>query len=251
MTSRTPVKRGDPGQQFDPLLGGQPPHVPDEDPGPARAREQRGAQLLAAPGRVEALGVHAAAPQPHVADALGQQPARDGRRRCQGPRRPVVDAAQPPPGERLARAAQPVRPRVGRQVGLVHRDRGQAEPPGRRGAVRAEEHRAGQVDDLRPVLDERITELRARQPEPEARIPGQRHRPHPDHRERGRDLGRRPSGGLRRDDERPVTAGCEQFGHPQDAVRHPVHVGRKRLGNDRDPHGHKVRYQTIKASQPS
>ena len=146
-----PGQRGDPGQHLDPLLGGQAADVAHEQL--SVLCQQRRAQLLAALGRVEAPRVHAAAPQPDVADALAEQAGRGDRGRGQRARGAVVDAAQPPPGERLAGPAEPVRPRVGRQVGLVHRDRGQAEPPGHRGAVRAQEDRAGQVHHLGLVPD--------------------------------------------------------------------------------------------------
>jgi hypothetical protein len=42
----------------------------------------------------------------------------------------------------------------------------------------------------------------------------------------------------------------EEFGDAQDAVRDAIDVGRERLGDNRDPHDHTVRYQTIGASQP-
>jgi hypothetical protein len=56
--------------------------------------------------------------------------------------------------------------------------------------------------------------------------------------------------GPGRDDERVVAVTGEAFGDTQDAVRDAVDIGRERLGDDRDPHGHKVRYQPIGASQP-
>ena len=76
------------------------------------------------------------------------------------------------------RPAEPVRPGVGRQVGLVHRHRGQAEPPGHGGPVRPQDHGAGQVHQLGPVPDDRGPDLPAGQPEPEARVAGQRDRGH-------------------------------------------------------------------------
>jgi hypothetical protein len=53
-----------------------------------------------------------------------------------------------------------------------------------------------------------------------------------------------------RDDERVVPVAGEEFGDAQNAVCDAVDVGRERLGDDRDPHGHEVRYQPIAASQP-
>jgi len=54
----------------------------------------------------------------------------------------------------------------------------------------------------------------------------------------------------RGDDERLVAASAEQFGDAQHAVRDTVDVGREGLGDDRDPHGHTVRYQQIATWQP-
>ncbi len=249
MTSRTPGQRGDPGQQVDPLLGGQAADVPRDH---LTIRRQRGPQLLAPLGRVEAPRVHAAPPQPDVADALAEQAGRGDRGRGERARGTVVDAAQPPPGERLPGPAEPVGPGVGGQVGLVHRDRGQAEPPGHRGAVRPEEHRAGQVHHVGPVPDERGPDLPAGQPQPEAGIAGQRHGGHAHHRERVGVLLLLPRFAWRpgRDDQRVVAVAGEEFGDAEDGVGDAVDVGRERFGDDRDPHAYTVRYQPIRAWQP-
>ena len=123
-----------------------------------------------------------------------------------------MDAAQPAPGEGLARPAEPVGTGVSRQVGLVHGDRGQAELPGYRGAVRAQENRAGQVHDLGPVLDKRVTNPVAGQAQPEAWVTGQRDRGHADD-----GVGERaglacPARRVGRNDKRVVTVAGEEFG---------------------------------------
>jgi hypothetical protein len=120
----------------------------------------------------------------------------------------------------------------------------------------AQEDRAGQVHDLGLVPDERLVDAVAGQAEPEARVAGQRYRGNADDGVGERTgiprvaqrlcFSRRPG----RDDERVMTLLGEEFGHSQDAVCDAVDVGRERLGNDRDPHGHKVRYELIVASQP-
>ena len=116
---------------------------------------------------------------------------------------------------------------VGRQVGLVHRDRGQAEPPGHGGAVRTQEDRAGQVHDLGPVPNESGPDLAAGQAEPEARVAGQRHRGNMHDRERERGslfpavlpflvlFARTPLAGPPGcDDEGVVAVAGEEFGDP-------------------------------------
>jgi hypothetical protein len=84
------------------------------------------------------------------------------------------------------------------------------------------------VHQLGPVADERGPDPPAGQPEPEARVAGQRDRGHPHHGERVGgffvSLGPRRSGG---DDERLVAVCAEEFGNTQDAVRDTVDVGGK------------------------
>jgi hypothetical protein len=116
--------------------------------------------------------------------------------------------------------------------------------------MRSEDHRAGQMDDLGAVPDQRVADATAGQAEPEARVTGQRH---------GRDAHHgvgewagisRVARRLRRDDERLVAAGGEEFRDSQHAVCDAADVGRERLGNDRNPLAHTVRYKEIAASQP-
>jgi hypothetical protein len=59
----------------------------------------------------------------------------------------------------------------------------------------------------------------------------------------------RPARRMGRNNKRLVTTAGEELGNAEDAVRHAVDVGWERLGDNRDPHDHKVRYQPIAASQ--
>lgn len=47
---------------------------------------------------------------------------------------------------------------------------------------------------------------------------------------------RAPEEGCGGDHERLVAARDEMFGDPDDGVGDAVHIGRERLGDDRDPH---------------
>ena len=106
-----PGQGGDPGQQLDVLFRGQAAHVTGDH---LTAGRQAGPDLSAAPGWVEPGRIHSAAPQPHVGDPAAEQAGRGDRGRGQRSRGPVVDAAQPPPRDRLAGPAEPVRVGVGR-----------------------------------------------------------------------------------------------------------------------------------------
>ena len=214
-----------------------------------------GPGLGAAPGGVEAGRVHPAAPQPHVADPAAEQAGRGDRGRGQRPGGVVVDAAATAtrPPHRARRAGRRARRTAGRS--------GTRRPPagpaaGEDRAVRAEHDRAGQVNDLGPVPEQRVPHLLARQAEPEARVAGQRHGRDADDRVGERPgipaLARRLLGPRRRrrDDKWLAAAGGEEFRHPHHAVGDAVDVGREGFGDDRDPHGQKVRHQPIEVPLP-
>ena len=116
---------------------------------------------------------------------------------------------------------------VGRQVGLIDGDHGQAEPARDRGAVGAEANRAGQVDHLGAVPDQRVADADARQADPEARVAGQRHRGHPHDGVGERAWIRRVARRLRRDHERVMALLREQLGDPLHGMRDAIDIGRK------------------------
>jgi hypothetical protein len=78
----------------------------------------------------------------------------------------------------LASATRPqwyARAGVPRHVGLVDGHHRQPQPPGRPAAQCAEEERAGQVDHLGPVPEQRTLDGRGGQAEPYARVARERH----------------------------------------------------------------------------
>ena len=151
ITTRTPGSRAVRGQQVHPLLDGQPADVADQDLA-VRARAPAGSRSSRRAG-LKRLRVDAPAPQPDTRARRGRAASAavdvDGAsvRAARG-----VDAAQPAPGRVLARA-HAVRPGVPGHVGLVDGDR-RADPSRRAAdaAPRAEHERAGQVDDVGPVV---------------------------------------------------------------------------------------------------
>ena len=210
-----PRQLGDRPEQVDPLLGGEPPDVPHEQ---LAAGGKLMPQPRAAPGRVEPLGVHPTAPQPHPLHAVLAQARGAGRGRGEGAVGGVVDAAQPPPRGGLAQRARPVHAGVGGHVGLVDGHRGQVLPAGGGDGGRAEDKGAREVDQLGAVTGQRGVQVPHWQADPEAAVTGQRHGGQPHHRPRERagapgSAGRVP-GRRGGDDHRLVPAQYQVHGHP-------------------------------------
>ena len=231
-----PGERGHRGQQVDPLLDGQAPHVADDH---LAVRCQLAPQPLVAQVRAEPAGVDAAAPLPDPLEPVCVEVGRGGAGRGEGAAGRVVDVAQPAPGERLGRPAQVVRASVARQVGLVDGDGRHVLGPGDPGAPRAQGDRAGQVDHLGAVLHDGAAGLRGRQTETEGRVTRQRHRRHPLDRV-GEVAVRGGAPGLRGDDQWLVALADEVLRHSYYAVRDAVHIRGERLRDDGDPHAPKI-----------
>jgi len=225
-------KVAQPGQIIDLLLGRQPAHEADD---PAAPRGDLGTPGVAAPGRVEQVGVHAASPQfeRRHAHRVQQLPARPARHQAE--RGGFVNELDAPAQHRLHRG-QAVLRRVARHVGLVDSDRRQVETLGGHQAAQPDVDRRGEVHDVgakvaqcplqRPAWGGRDAHLRvaghrqgAERHDPRAGVP------------------RRGLGRPRGHDERLVTAAGKMLGDLRDRVRDAVDLGQERLGDDRDPHG--------------
>jgi hypothetical protein len=121
-----PGQRRHTAEQVESLLGGQPPDIADDD---LTRWRQFAAQPLAAPGWIEPGRVDAPAPHVDPAESAVEQRGRGRRRGRERAVRSVVDPAQPPPACTLASAAEVVGAGICRQVGGVHGDCLQAQPP--------------------------------------------------------------------------------------------------------------------------
>ncbi len=228
---------GDRLEVLDLLLGGEAPDVADDR---LPARRDGAAPVVASPRGVESLAVDPARPASEALDSEGRE--LRGRRRGGGERQggPVVDAGDVP-GERGRGHRNAVPRGIAGDVGLIDRDRRDAEVV--RGSQRlpAEHERRREVDDVgAEVAQDRLETAGAREGEPHLGVVGKRHRPQEREARAVQAGGLRGAGGLRRDDERLVPARLEVTEHLQNGVDHAVHLRQEGLGDHHDSHDFRV-----------